>query len=116
MEVLSILGKALEHNGKPKQSAIQVTPQLKWPNLGDEGPESRQIQEFYDKYERICGLANDGQWMPDAELLRVLGNCLKGSRARVYENQMKIARRSGLDLTKPRKVYVAIKVKVPRDR
>ena len=116
VEALSNLGKALEHKDKPKQSVIQVTPQLKWPILGNEGPKSRQIQEFYDKYERICGLANDGRGMPDVELLRVLGNCLKGSRARVYENEMKLARRTGLDLSDPRKAYDIIKSNMMRFR
>ena len=54
--------------------------------------------------------------MPDVELLGVLGNCLKGTRARVYENEMKIVHRTELDLSEPRKIYDAIKVKMMRFR
>ena len=54
--------------------------------------------------------------MPDTELLRVLGNCLKGSRAKVYENEMKVAHRDESHLKSPRKVYDATKKKMMRFR
>ena len=55
-----ILGKAFEKKDKKKSSVIQVNPVIHWPKLGDDGPEARQITEFYEKFERLCGLANDG--------------------------------------------------------
>ena len=61
-------------------------------------------------------MANDGSGMSDVEMLRVLSNCLKGTRAKVYENEMKVAQRTSKDLTEPRKVYDSVKKKLMRFR
>jgi hypothetical protein len=58
----------------------------------------------------------DGDGMQDAEMLRVLANCLKGSRSRVYDNEMKLARRDNSDVNDPRKVYDKIKRSLMRFR
>jgi len=75
-EVLStqteLLSKALEKRERPKQSVIQVSPHIQWPSLTDSGPDSKMVVEFFDKFERVCGLANDGAGMSDVEQLRVL--------------------------------------------
>ena len=36
---------------------IQVRPEIHWPKLGDDGPGGREVEEFYEKYEEICGIA-----------------------------------------------------------
>ena len=46
----------------------------------------------------------------------VLGNCAKGSRARLYDNEMRMARRAGIHLSEPRNVYDTIKSKMMRFR
>ena len=57
---------------------IQVRPEIHWPKLGDDGPGGREVEEFYEKYEEICGIARDGQGMTEKERLLTLKNCLKG--------------------------------------
>ena len=42
-----------------RHSTIQIKPQMKMPVLGDDGPDSREIKEFFDKVEDACLLAND---------------------------------------------------------
>ena len=61
-----------------RHSTIKVSPTFKWPTLGDDGPDSKEIEEFYDKYEDLCRLANDGRGMTPLEHLTTLVSCLKG--------------------------------------
>ena len=44
------------------------------------------MEEFYEAFEDICGLANNGTGMPDKEMLVALKSCLSGSRKTIYEN------------------------------
>ena len=46
--------KALQPKNSTKHSTIRVTPTFKWPVLGDDGPDSKEIEEFYEKYEDLC--------------------------------------------------------------
>ena len=68
---------------------IQIHPRASWPKLGDGGPGGRALEELYDKYEEICGIARDGEGMTEKERLMTLKTCLKGSRKRIYENVAK---------------------------
>ena len=42
------------------------------------------MEAFFEEYEDIVGLANDGRGMAPAEKLRCLRQCLKQSRRKVY--------------------------------
>merc|ERR1711990_961056 len=50
-----------------------------------------------------------GKGMPQKEKLRVLGSCLKGSRARVYKNMIRWAREAGHLDSDPTRVYEDIR-------
>ena len=63
---------------KPKShaSTIKVEPRVQWPKLGDDGPGGKEVEEFYESFEGICGLANSGTGMSDKEMLVALRSCL----------------------------------------
>ena len=61
-------------------STIRVEPKVYWPRLGDDGPGGTEVEEFYDKFEEICGLANSGKGMSDKEMMIALKTCVHGSR------------------------------------
>jgi hypothetical protein len=83
---------------KPRlqQSTIKVEPKVYWPKLGDDGPGGKEVEEFYEKFEEVCGLANNGVGMRDKEMLITLKTCLSGSRRQIYHNVWK-AKKSLLD-------------------
>ena len=66
-----LLERALD---KPRvaSSTIKVEPKVFWPKLGDDGPGGKEVEEFYEKFEEICSLANDGTGMSDKEMLVAL--------------------------------------------
>jgi hypothetical protein len=76
---------------KPKapNSTIRVEPKVFWPKLGDDGPGGREVEVFYEKYEEICGLANNGTGMSNKEMMVALKSCLHGSRKKIFENIVK---------------------------
>ena len=39
------------------------------PKFGDDGPGGDEVKKFYDRFEEICGLANNGQGMSDKEMI-----------------------------------------------
>eukprot|EP00969_Alexandrium_andersonii_P256817 11354067-Alexandrium_andersonii.AAC.1 len=57
---------------RTQPSVVKVAPTLKWPILGDDGPDAKEVEEFYEKYEDLCRLANDGRGMNPAEHLTTL--------------------------------------------
>ena len=59
---------------KTQSSTIRVEPNVYWPRLGDDGPGGKEVKEFYEKFEEICGLANNGTGMSDREMLVALKN------------------------------------------
>ena len=93
-----LMAKIIEKEAGPRHNAstIRVEPRVTWPKLGDDGPGGQEVNEFYDKLEEICGLANNGKGMMDKEMLLTLKNCLHGSRKKIYENCLKSHRASGL--------------------
>ena len=62
-----------------KHSVVKITPTFRWPLLGDDGPDANEVEDFYEKYEDLCRLANDGRGMNATEHLTTLLSCLRGS-------------------------------------
>ena len=107
-QILAKLTNRPEHN---RTSTIKVEPRVTWPKLGDDGPGGKEVEEFYERFEEICNLANNGQGMADKEMLVTLKNCLSGSRKQIYDNIIKMHRPSKLMETDdgPGKMYDEIK-------
>ena len=99
---------------KPKHSTFQVKPTVRVPMLGDDGPDSHDIQDFFDKFEDMCGLANDGSGMLPAEHLRTLGQSLKGAKLKTYDVAIKKARKLGYHDNDPDRVFQEIKDRLMR--
>ncbi len=82
--VADVLAKQTElfaqllHQKDTKRSTIRVTPQVRWPTLGDNGPWDKNVDEFFRKLDATCQLANDGKGMSENEKLTVLQQCFKG--------------------------------------
>ena len=57
--------------------------------MTDDTGGGREVEEFYEKFEGIVMLANNGQGMPDKEMLIALKQCISGSRLLIYDNVMK---------------------------
>eukprot|EP00969_Alexandrium_andersonii_P001630 71467-Alexandrium_andersonii.AAC.1 len=57
---------------KTQPLVVKVTPTFKWPILGDDGPDAKEVEEFSEKYEDLWRLANDGRGMNPAEHLTTL--------------------------------------------
>ena len=86
-ELLSqLIAKPKEH---AVRSTIRVEPKVHWPRLGDDGPGGTEVSDFFDKFEEICQLANNGTGMAEKEMMMCLRSCLHGSRKRIYENMVK---------------------------
>ena len=103
--------------GKEKKflsSTIRVNPTITWPKLMDEGPEARDVEDFFDRFDETCGLANDGAGMSDMERLKVLSSCLKGSREKTYKVLHKKHRLLGDVEANPGMVFNIIKTKLLR--
>jgi hypothetical protein len=91
-ECISNQTKLLEQVlNKPQapRSTIRVEPKVYWPKLGDDGTGGREVEEFYEKFEDICSLANNGSGMADKEMMVALKSCLHGSRRQIYDNVVK---------------------------
>ena len=58
------------------------------------------MEEFYEKFEDITGLANDGEGMSDREINVPLRMCPKGSRKTIYDNIYKMQKRMRQQLMK----------------
>ena len=97
----------VERQGKDKKlsSTIRVNPTIQWPKLGDDGPDCREVAEFFEAFEETVGLANDGAGMTDKGRLKVLSACLKGSRQKTYENLIKKHRAIGEVENDPGKAF-----------
>eukprot|EP00969_Alexandrium_andersonii_P264009 11669204-Alexandrium_andersonii.AAC.1 len=70
---------------KTQRSVAKVTPTFKWPILGDDGPDAKEAEEFYEKCEDLRRLPNDGRGMNPTEHLTTLLSCLRGSKEKVYK-------------------------------
>ena len=87
-------------------STIKIAPKVSWPELGDRRDGSgKEAEEFLEKFEDICHLANDGFGMKSREMLIAMGNCLKGSRKLIYDNIIKEAKKRICSLNEVRKWF-----------
>ena len=77
-----LLEKALNRpqENRRTNSTIKVEPKVQWPHLGDDGPGGKEVNEFYNTFENICGLANNAQGMADREMLVALKSCMAKSK------------------------------------
>ena len=76
---------AVQGKTEKRTSTIQIRPDFKPPKLGDDGKSSRDIKEFFDKYEDYVNLANDGKGMLPPEHLQTLATCLQGTKLKIYK-------------------------------
>ena len=74
-----MLAEAVQRNAPRLQSTIKVEPRVRWPKLSDDNCGGREVEEFYDKFGGLVLLANNGQGMPDKEMLIALKQCISGS-------------------------------------
>ena len=56
---------------------------------GGDGPDAKEIEEFYEKYEDLCRLANGGKGMNPTEHLTTLLSRLRGATEKVYKSVYK---------------------------
>ena len=92
-----------------RHSTIKVSPTFKWPTLGDDGPDAKEVEEFYEKYEDLCRLANDGRGMSSLEHLTTLVSCLRGSKEKIYRTVYKKHRKLGTIEKDPGAVYAEVR-------
>ena len=85
-ELLTAAQKAPQAPAKKKSSVLQVKPEIKWPKLGDDGPGGKEIEIFYERFEEVASICNDGEGMSDREMLLVLKSNLSDSKRKIYEN------------------------------
>ena len=105
------LAKVLASRDNTRHSTIKVSPTFKWPTLGDDGPDSKEIEEFYEKYEDLCRLANDGRGMTPLEHLTTLVSCLRGSKEKIYKLIYRKHRRLGTVDEDPEEVFQEIRAR-----
>ena len=68
---------------RPKQSTIRINPQVEYPILGDD---DNDVEQFFERFDEICALTNDGTGMRPPERLVMLVSCLRGARAQTYRH------------------------------
>ena len=100
--LMDVLRDKQAGGGASVRSTIQLRPEVKWPHLDDN---DHDIETFYEEFEEIIGLANDGRGMNAVEKLRCLGQCLKRSRHKVYKVVIKESRLCGRLKEDPGAVY-----------
>jgi hypothetical protein len=108
-QIAEAVQMALGQKKETRHSVVKVSPTIRWPVLADDGPDSKDVEEFYDKYEELCSLANDGRGMNPKEHLRTLQSCLRGSKEKIYRLVYKRRKLSGLVDEDPDKVFAEIK-------
>jgi len=101
----TLLRELVEATKRPR-STIQVKADVAWPTLTDN---DHDVEQFFDDLDDVCGLANDAQGMNEIERLRVLGNCLKQSRKKVYRVELKKGRVNGVLRSNPGKIYEEVR-------
>ena len=92
-------------------ATIRINPTVKWPTLGGD---DQDVEEFFEQFEELCGLANDGLGMSDKEKLKVLLSCLRGTREKTYRVIHKLNRANGRVASDPRGVFEDIKARLMR--
>jgi hypothetical protein len=100
---------AVGQKKETRHNVVKVSPTIRWPILADGGPDSKDAEEFYDKYEELCSFANDGRGMNPKKHLRTLQSCLRGSEEKIYRLVYK-TNRGGLGCSGRRHEGPAIEV------
>lgn len=113
-KVLAGQQKLIEHHTDKKGFAIKAEPWVKWPTLGDESVGGRDVKDFYDRFEEIVGLANNGQGMDKNKMMSALKGCLYGSRRKVYDNIVKRYKKADGGPSMPEKAYEEVKDRLMR--
>ena len=111
-QAINVQTEAIRAALKPKDqrhSVVKITPTFRWPVLGDDGPDAKEVEEFYEKYEDLCRLANDGKGMNPKEHLTTLASCLRGSKEKIYKLVYRKHRKLGTLDEVPDKVFEEIK-------
>ena len=75
----------------------------------DDAGGGREVEDFYNKFEGLCMLANNGNGMADREMLVALKQCISGSRLIIYENVVKERKDRMQEDGAHGEVYAAIK-------
>ena len=105
---------AIRGSTDKRSSTIRIQPTSKPPILGDEGKSSRDITEFFDKFDDMCNLANDGKGMLPQERLQTLSTCLKGTKEKIYKLLVAKHRKLGTLERDPDKVFGVIRTRLMR--
>jgi hypothetical protein len=102
-----------------KSSVFTFDTRIQMPQLGDDGPSSRLVTEFLDKYESMCKLANE---VTDTDKITLIKRCLKGSKEKVYDNLIRATKATKQFNEDPAGVYEELKrrllrfAETPRER
>ena len=88
------IGDSKEAQKRP-MSTIKVEPKFRWPSLGDENTGGKDVEIFYERFEEIMNLSNNGKGMAWPEMMMTLKSCLWGSRRQIYDNITTIKRKEG---------------------
>jgi hypothetical protein len=111
LQQTDMLSRIINKPEGPRRGAIRVEPKVAWPVLDQD---NLNVDEFFDEYENICGLANDCRGLGPQEMLLALKASLRGSRLDTYNNMRQICQEDGTLTTDPGGVYAAIKAKLLR--
>ena len=79
-----VLKEALAGRSRSTSSVTAVKTDLHWPTLGDDRSDFRDVTQFYQEFEDICGLANSCKGMSAREMLLALRSRCRGSRLKTY--------------------------------
>ena len=85
-----VLDKITEEK-PPRQPAsmIKIEPKVSWPHLGDEHKGGTEVQDFYDKFEEMCSLANNGAGLADKEMMIAFRTVIHGAKKKIHDNEVK---------------------------
>ena len=113
LQQTAMLSRVINKPEGSRRGAIRIEPKVLWPVLDQDNVD---VDEFFDEYENICGLANDCQGLAPMEMLLALKSCLRGSRLDTYNNMKQLCQEDGTFRSTPAVVYEAIKEKLLRFR
>ena len=106
------LAKVLaESNNRKRSTVTAVKTEVKWPRLSDEASDTKDVRDFYEQFEEVCGMANDCNGMGPQDMLLALRHLCMGSRLKTFTNIYKREARAGTVKTDPAAVYQMIKAK-----
>ena len=66
-----------------RRGVVRIEPKVHWPILNNDDLE---VEEFYEEFENICGLANDMKGPAPMDKLLALKTTLRVSRSEIYDN------------------------------